>query len=181
MLVPKGNYFFWSLFYWSRGETETWWFSNSGLVLSIEERQCVLQYQLLIKYSVCFRCFRRCLRRTKGRYMCFTAVLPLWPKSSKLSVNTSASTSTRRTSEEVTGRQHTPAAVCVCVYRWCGGDINHFMCSHFVGPASFLGLWRKSMGLGWKWPIMRAASHDLQLKIILLYLKLALELPFNVE
>lgn len=46
--------------------------------------------------------------------MCFTAALPLWPKSSKLSVNTSASTSTRRTSEEVRGRQHTPAAVCVC-------------------------------------------------------------------
>lgn len=46
--------------------------------------------------------------------MCFTAALPLWPKSSKLSVNTSALTSTRRTSEEVTGRQHTPAAVCVC-------------------------------------------------------------------
>lgn len=47
--------------------------------------------------------------------MCFTAALPLWPKSSKLSVNTSALTSTRRTSEEVTGRQHTPAAVCACV------------------------------------------------------------------
>lgn len=38
------------------------------------------------------------------------------------------------------------ACVRVCVYRWCCGDINHFMCSHFVGPASFLGVWRTEYG-----------------------------------
>lgn len=82
--------------------------------------------------------------------MCFTAALPLWPKSSKLSVNTSASTSTRRTSEEVTGRQHTPAAVCVCVCA-CIADVVEtliILCVHILlDPPPFWGCEAQSMGL----------------------------------
>lgn len=47
------------------------------------------------------RCSRNCPRKTKVKCTCFTAALRLWLKSSKLSVKRLASTSTRKTSEDV--------------------------------------------------------------------------------
>lgn len=63
---------------------------------------------IIVCVCVCCSCFRKCLRRKKGKSTCFTAAPLLSPRSSRLSVSTSNSTSIKRTSEHA-------HALCACV------------------------------------------------------------------